>query len=158
MRTKKLFELLTLLNGVRSTQWSMVMLLADSIKNKDGIVITKEWYDKWKQSNLNMYPLNLGNLGTWSTFDNTCIDLHFTNNGNNKILCIAKIYDGNSFGGHREELRFTASILLKSSFLRYLHSLIEVRFNNHLETAYENYLDSQKKMWIRDMRNNILNN
>lgn len=99
---------MTLVNGVRSSRWNDVRKIVElmpSIKVKE-----KAWNEKYKQDNPEWYPLNLSKIETWSTYGE-CIDLVFINE-NNKVVCKARIYDGESMNGHRRNLRFTATLIM----------------------------------------------
>jgi len=164
MKTEKLFELLTLVNGVKSKQWAIVMQLVDEITKDGAITKDKQWNDSWKQNNPLFYPLDLDKIKTWSTYDITCIDLQFSNdtskdNGqpNNQLICKVKIYEGNSFDGKRQQLRFEALLHLPTAFIHAIEHQIEWAFGTYLEEAYENHLEAQKKLWISNMRSEIIN-
>jgi hypothetical protein len=164
MKTEKLFELLTLVDGVRSERWETVLQLVDVISKGSVIIKDKKWDDSWKQSRPDYYPLDLAEIKTWSTYDNTCIDLNFLNDISKgvvcdeypyQLVCKVKIYDGNSFGGDRRKLRFEALLWLPTTFIHTLEQRIEWAFNAYLEDAYENHLEAQKKLWINNMKSKI---
>jgi len=164
MKTEKLFELLTLVGGIQSKKWETVMQLVDIIAKGNVTIKTKKWNDEWKQNKPEYHPLDLVKIETWSTYDNTCIDLQFSNdtskdNGhpNNQLVCKVKIYDGNCFGGERQQLRFETLLWLPTSFIHTIEQRIEWAFENYLEDAYENHLEAQKKLWINNMKNEIIN-
>lgn len=154
MNKKKLFDLLTLLGGVMSIKWEMVCFLVDSI-NLQAIIVSGKWNDDWKQSKPEYYPLQLKKINTWSTHDDTCIDLHFYTK-EHQLHCTAKIYDGDSFNGDRKNLRFTAVIILPISFIDNLEPSIISKLNRYMDNAYEDYLETQKALWIQNMRHNLL--
>ena len=160
-KTEKLFKLLKLVNGVKSTQWNTVIQLVDWISKGNVIIKEKKWNAKWEQ-NLKDYPLDLSKIDTWSTYD-TCFDLQFTNktsknkgSQNNFLVCKVKIYEGEPFQGSRTDLRFEAILWLPISFINNLEKLIEWEFNAYLEDAYKNYLDAKKRLWIHNMKSDIL--
>jgi hypothetical protein len=163
MKTEKLFELLTLVGGIRSGRWEMVRQLVDAIAKGSVTIKEKEWNDSWKQSRPEYYPLDLAEIKTWSTFDDTCIELRFYNdtakdNGhpNNQLVCEVKIYEGDSFSGFRKGLRFTALLWLPTKFLHTIEQRIEWAFEDYLEDAYKKHLEAQKKSWIDAMKAEIL--
>lgn len=88
-------------------------------------------------------------------FKNTCIDLKFRVIDNN-VSCTAKIYEGESFGGHRKDLRFEAKFILPNRFLNHIEVNINYALSNYLEFAYENYLEQKKKNWISKMKSDII--
>jgi len=101
MKTEKLFELLTLVDGITSRRWETVTQLVDVIESGGATIKDKKWGASYKQNNPDWYPLNLDKIGTWSTYGDTCVDLYFSNdttdnNGhpNNQLVCKVKIYDG----------------------------------------------------------------
>lgn len=139
MKTEKLFELLTLVDGVKSKRWETVMSLVDLIAKGSVTIKEKKWNDTWKQNNPEYYPLDLAEIKTWSTYDDTCIDLQFSNdtkkdNGhqNNQLVCNVKIYDGNSFGVERQQLRFEALLWLPTSYIHTIDQRIEWAFRRCL--------------------------
>jgi len=167
MKTEKLFEILTLVDSIRSTKWETVMQLVNVIKEKGEkeIVKSKRWEIDRKRNSLEYYPLDLSNIKTWSTYDNTCVEIKFYNkpttnkssNKQNQLMCDVKIYDGNSFGGYRKDLRFTATLLLPDSFLYKIQPRIEWALEDYLEDAYEKHLEETKKRWIDKMKKEIVN-
>lgn len=164
MEIKKLFKALTLVDGVKSTKWVMVKLLVDEIAAGNVTIKKKMWCDKYKQENPKAYPLDLGNLITWSTYDNTCIELYFINNPQdetehqiNQLVCNAKIYDGDGFYGKRKALRFEATLWLSDTFIHTIEQLIEYELQQYLERAYQNHLEAERKLWIQNTKNEILN-
>ena len=161
MTTEKLFKILTLVNGVRSSRWETVMSIHDCIHRGDAIVKEKKW-GNFKKDFLDSYPLDLSKLDTWSTFDNSCIDLYFTNSVvtknkklKNKLICKVLIYDGDSFGGERRDLRFNVLIELPDFFLSKIKMFIETQLSYYLEDEYNDYLESQKNDWIKNKRKKI---
>lgn len=159
MKTEKLFKLLTLVGGVRSTKWETVMQLVDTIKQGGVSIIDKRWVDSWREYD----QLDLSDINTWSTYDDTCIDLQFSNdtgkdNGfpNNQLVCKVKIYDGRSLDGARTGLKFEAKLWLPTSFIHNIEQRIGWGFDSYLEDAYEIHLKSQKNLWINNMKNEIL--
>lgn len=155
MKTEKLFELLILLDGVKIRRWETVMKLVEFIANGDVDVKEKKWDDEWKNRNEQYYPLDLAKRETWSAFDNTCIDLNF-DRIENDFVCKVKIYDGNSFGGERTKLRFTAKLLLPTKFIHCIEHHINWKFESFLQESYENHLESQRKLWINELKSQIL--
>ena len=159
MEAKKLFKLLTLINGVEIRKWETVRMIVGFIQSKEIEVLKKEWaYDQHKSDEL----LDLSNINVWSTFDETCIELFFHNAATpkkpeNKLICDVKIYNGNSFDGWRVNLRFTASLLMPNKFISEIEKNIEWKFEKYLETAYENHLEAQKRAWIYYTKLEILN-
>lgn len=163
MDDKKLFELLTLVDGVRSTRWETVMQLVEAIKAGGVTIKKKEWRDSFKQNNPQFYPLDLANRETWSTYDYTCIDIMFTHEKKSKkgtkvsqLVCNVKIYEGYNMDGRRLDLRFEALLWLPSSYIQSLENRIMWAFDEFLEDEHKKHLEEQKKLWINKMKNGIL--
>lgn len=153
MKNKKILELLTLVNGIHSSDWSTVREIVKSFESIQ--VIKKGWNDSWKGKYPDMYPLDLSKISTWSTHDRTCIDLDFKN-VDGKLYCKVRIYDGNSFDGYRTSLRFTAELILPNSFLKVIAQRINYAFENFLDDAYDNHLEAQKIEWKNNLRKEYL--
>ena len=165
MKAEKLFEILTLVDGIRHKKWSTVRQLVDLIAAGSVTIKEKKWNDSFRQKNPDYYPLNLGEIKTWSTYDDTCIDLRFTNdttedNGcpNNQLVCTVKIYEGDSFSGFRKGLRFEATLWLPTSFIHNIEQSIKWALESYLEDAYEKHLENQKKLWIDNALAEIVGN
>ncbi len=154
METSKLFKILKTIGHVKSSRWSTIEALVECIQFKEATVIKKSWQEKFMQSNLKHYPLDLSKIGTWSTYED-CIDLHFTTDKDD-FHCYVKIYDGDSFGGYRTNLRFTAELLLPLSFLNKIENSIHYGLTSHLEDLYDKHLEKQKLDWINKKRISIL--
>jgi len=150
MKTEKLLEILSLLGVVRSTNWGLVAKIVDAIKN-GAEVLDKQWFDDFKKNHLDIYPLDLSNIRTWSTMDN-CVYLRFSND--NQLVCNAKIYDYTSYGA--SVLRFEANIALTNDFVHNLESIILSGLDEYLEDKYQEYLEEQKLKWINNLKNRIL--
>lgn len=158
MTTKKLLELLALVNHVTISRWKTVMDLVECIKEQKGVKIIKsEWHDSFKKNNPKFYPLNLSQIETWSTYDGECISLIFSEK-EGKLYCHVKIYDGDSFGGTRTNIRFTAELILPNSFIRKIEGKINWAFEVFLTESYEQHLESQKLLWINNLKSQIINN
>jgi len=155
MTNKKLFELLKLVGGVNCGYWRGVNPLVELIKEDESIVVKKEWHDSFKKDNPDYYPLNLSKIETWSTYDE-CVDINYTN-VNDKLYCKVRIYEGDNMHGYRKGLRFTAELILPNKFLKQIARTIESYFESYLLEAYEAHLENQKKLFVYNLRNEILN-
>jgi len=155
MTTKELFKILTIVNGVTSHSWNIVRVLIDHIAAGVGSIKEATWADKYKSEQ--NYTLNLAKVDTWSTYDNSCIDLCFTIK-NDCLLCLAKIYEGDDFDGHKKGLRFTAVIIFPAFVIQCIHNLIEIEFENFLDDKHDEYLRIQKQNWIDNLKTELLNN
>ena len=156
MKTEKLFELLALVNGVKIRRWNTVMKIVDYIDKGTVDIKEKKWDNLYKESNPQYYPLDLSKIDTWSTFEDTCVELIF-HVDLIKLICDVKIYDGESFGGHRKKLRFTATLWMPNAFIHEIENNVNWAFETYLEDAYENHLEAKKKLWIDNLKNEILN-
>lgn len=159
METKKLFKLLTVLDNVMIRKWETVSRIVEFIKKEQVEILKKDWAN----SHYNSYrSLELSDINTWSTFDQTCVKLRFYNAATpekpkNKLMCDVEIYDGDSFGGYRKGLRFTALLLMSNKFIHEIEKYILFEFERYLESAYENHLEAQKKAWMYYAKLQIIN-
>jgi len=154
MENNKLFELLTLIGGVNSNKWRDVMKIVELMPFIE--VTEKKWVDKHKQRYPENYPLDLSKIKTWSTYDGECIDLVFSNE-DNKLICEARIYDGERLNGYRRDLRFTATLIMPDDFIKELEYRILRAFDKFAEYSYEDFLENQKKLWVENFKSQILN-
>jgi hypothetical protein len=158
MTNKKMFELLTLVEGVRVYSWDYVQELVKVFNGKEPItILKKEWGDSYKQNNPSSFPLNLNEVKTWTTInDMEHINIKFEND-NNKLHCYVLIKEGGSFRSDFMTTKFKAEFILPNSFLKKIEKTINWAFESYLEESYENHLKSQRKLWIEGTRNQILN-
>ncbi len=163
MKTKKLFNLLALIGSVKSSRWSMVQEIVQAFSENGMVILEKEWDDVFKKMNPEHYPLDLSSIHTWSTFDNTCIELLFTVGGlvekkdkDRKLHVHVRIHDGHCLGGHRTKLRFTAEIIMPDDFIHTIENLINWEFESYLDDKYEKHLEKQKQAWLNNLRTKIL--
>lgn len=153
MTNKKLFEILTLVNSVKSNRWDDVRKIVELMPSIE--VKEKKWNEKYKQDNPIRHPLDLSKLETWSTYDGECINLFFSND-NNKVICEVSIYDGDIMNGYRENLRFTATLIMPNSFIKELEQKILCAFDRLAENSYDDYLENQKKLWVSNFKSQVL--
>lgn len=152
---KELFGMLTNLGSVTSSKWNTVREIVKSFNSVT--VLEKEWADSFKKKNENYYPLDLSSIHTWSTFDNVgCIDLTFSLNESNQLICDVSIYNGDSVYGNRTNLRFKAILLLPNDFIFKISENIEWRFKNMLEAQYEIFLENKKNEWISNLEKEFM--
>lgn len=156
MLIKKLIEILTLVRYVKTDRWHDVMKIVNFIKDGEVEIKEKKWGDDYKQNNLNYFPLDLSEIGNWSTTEGECIDIKFTFE-NNKLTCKVLIYESySSYSGSRNKLKFSAVLILPISFILNLEHKINGALSVNAELAYENYLETQKQLWILNYINNIV--
>lgn len=154
MNIEKLFEILEIVNGVHSNKWSDVIKivpLMPSIK-----IEAKKWSDTYKQENPKWYPLDLSKIETWSTYGGECVDLMFSNKSN-KLYCNVKIYNGDPFGGFRKGLRFSATLIMPTNFIKEIEDKLVYALNRLASNSYDEYLENQREIWIADFKNKIIN-
>lgn len=158
MNITESIKALSLIGEIRSTKWTTIMLVVDCIQNdktNKTVIVSKEWGEKYKHENTDRYPLDLSIRDTWSTYDDTCIDLTFSVK-EKKLNCYAKIYNGMSYDGRRTDLRFEAEIILPNKFIKRIESLLEYEFRYFLERQYSAHLELKKREWMTEMRTEIL--
>lgn len=154
---KKLVGILMLVGKVRSNSWNAVReLVLTGIADSKTVILEKKWADSYKNNNPDWYKLDLTSINTWSTHDGECIELYYAIE-NGKLICNARIYDGYILDGRRKELRFTANIQLPMSFIRTIEGKILYALDKLAEFSYEDYLEQQRREWIKDFKNGILN-
>lgn len=153
MKTKKLFEILALVNGVESNKWSDVRKIVEYMPLIE--VKQKKWSEIFKQKHTDIYPLDLSKIETWSTYDGECINLIFTNQ-NNKLCCNVKIYDGDNMNGHRRNLRFTATLVMPNKFMKELEQKILYALDRFAQKSYDEYLENKEKLWILNFKSKVL--
>ena len=161
MTNSKLVEMLEFVGSVQTNKWRYVLrivALMPSIK-----IIYKLWHDSYKNNKPDMYPLDLEDINTWSTFDsqynisNTdCINLEFRiNNGN--LYCDICIYNGDRVNGYRESLRFTAILEIPVSFIQEIETFILDELDKKAKEAFIISEMNREKRWISEYKDKILN-
>lgn len=159
MTTKKLLEVLKLVKFVNDTDWKSVMRLVEFLnKNKNVVVREIKWEGKnrYKNTSLDWYPINILKIETWSTF-NDCVDILYSIE-NNKIICSATIWDGDMLDGYKTDKRFTVELEMPNAFVLTLEKDILRKLDFHLKKKYDEYLENQRKNWIETERKKILYN
>lgn len=143
--TMSLIKKLKLVESVSVQRWSMVQQLVNAINSGDAVVLEKKWFDNYKQSKPEYYPLDLTKISTWSTMDYG-INLKFYYN--ESLFCKVIISDVSNYRGLISSSRFEALLKLNDSFINEIEGAIEYRFDVILEREYEDELERQKKEWI----------
>lgn len=152
---KELFGMLSNIGRLNIHRWSMVMTIVENMDKID--IVEKQWvYDNFKNNYPEYYPLDLSNIETWSTYDNSCIDLVFSVDRDSKLKCVADIYDGYSMTGERTFHRFRAVLKLPNDFIKHLNDTIHYKFNSFLEDLYEQHLSNLKNDWIERTRSEFM--
>ena len=141
----KLQNKLKITGGVTCRRFAVIRPL---IEIMDSITVVKgRWHDRFKQEHMDMYPLDLSKLETWSTFSG-CVSLTFSMINGKFIECEAVIYDGD-FHGDRTYARFTATLKIPYTFLTEIKDSIKYSFESYCEKKYDEHLLEQKKAWVR---------
>jgi len=156
MGKQKLLKMLGLCGEVISTRWNIVREIVSEINDNNVIILDKYWNDSYKNES-DFYHLNLSKIDTWSTYDEKCIKLFFKTDNDNRLICEAKIYDGEILHGNRTGLRFTAKLVLPNNFINKISEYVEHGFEGFLEDQYQNHLELQKLEWKSNLRKSILN-
>lgn len=152
MTVEKLMGLLAYTGRVYHDNWNTVREVVAIVPSAG--VISKSWEDKFKNDNLDWYPLHLDNIGTWSTYEG-CVDLVFSNE-EGKLVCSATVYDGEMMYGSRRGVRFKAELVLPLSFVRKLESSILGKLDRIAKDAYEDYLEDKRRVWIEEFKSEVL--
>lgn len=155
MEINKLFEVLTLVDSVKTNRWNDVQNIVAAIKESKVDIKEKKWGDGHKEQFADHYALDLSEIKTWSTYEGECIDITFTHE-DGRLVCYVRIYEGGCFNGERKALRFTATLWLPKSFIYTIEGDITHALNRMAEYGYEDYLDNQKKLWILNFKSNII--
>jgi len=142
----QLLKKLKIVRDVNCLGWSLVpklVAIMDTVTVRE-----KRWADQFKQNHPEMYPLDLSNIKTWSTFDE-CVTLTFTFLNSKVIECNAIVYNGEGVYGRRRNIRFCATFDIPATFVSELEDDITYHFNDYCEDKYEEHLKRQKKEWVR---------
>jgi len=149
MEIDKLIKTLLIIENVTCRRWSVVKDIVKVIPESE--ILKKEWYDTYKNKYQESFPLDLSKIDTWSTFDDQRYINLFFSIKDNKLLCIAKIYNS-----HDHNQKFTAEILLPLDFMHKIEEFIMGKFNKLAEYAYDEYLKTQKQNWLCNYKNKLI--
>jgi hypothetical protein len=58
--------------------------------------------------------------------------------------------------GYRRNLRFTATLIMPNSFIKEIEQKILYALDRLAEDSYEDYLETQKKLWMSNFKSQIL--
>lgn len=153
MKDIKTIKKLTIIKSVTGHRWRTVMDIVEIFPNV--VVLEKSWSDSFKQNYSEMYPLDLSDINTWSTYDNSnCIDLEFTIK-DDVLYCDVKISDRASFDRYSTP-KFIAKLILPIEFCDKIENIIESDYNYYLANEYEKYLAKKRLEWMNDLSNEIL--
>ena len=135
---------------VKSKSWEIRNLIIEDLKSGKAKLLSLD--DRILMHSIR--TVDLTDVKSWSTFDQ-CMNFKFTYSPN-FITCEARIYDGDSYHGYPQGLRFSAEIQLPSIFTKYLCNSIDAQFDRTLDQEHEDYLEQQKQRWIRARTKKIL--
>lgn len=159
----ELFGMFKNCGTIFNNKYDLIFPIIELIKSGDAVVRSKKWQSKTKSDNPDWYPLNLEEPKTWSTYGK-CISLSFrveeivneAGNSEQKIICFAKVYEGDMVNGLPKEKRFEATIIMPDSYIYELEKDIEYDFDSFLNKAYERHLEVEKLRWISNMKDEFL--
>lgn len=149
----KLQKMLHILGSVNYCHFDILPKIVNIIDSVS--IMESEWDDEFKRNNLDMYPLDLSKIDTWSTYDQ-CVSLTFETLNTKFIKCQAVIYDGDCLNGYPQRVRFTATINIPISFLSEIKDAIEEDFEWYCKDQYKKHLQKVQDDWIRDFQKNLL--
>jgi len=146
MKTKKLFELLELVNRTTSSSSEIAAAIVTELPNCT--IVKKNWENPYT-----FKELNLSDLNNWSTFDRH-ISMQFVIYDTKLVVDVA-VY--NSFEMERRDyIRFTARIILPDEFIHKIESNILTSVETLAERKYDDYLDNKRKTWIEKYINKLI--
>lgn len=154
MKVQKLADILNRIKGVEINTWNIVPTIIELV-NEPTFIHEGQWADEAMNEDKDIFPLNIKDISTWSTYDN-CIDARFYMENDKFLWLYAKVYEGHTFTGGRTFLRFTLRGALPYSALKKIEPHILAELNCYLEREYQNELERRKKEWIGNLRNQIL--
>jgi hypothetical protein len=147
-------QLAKMLKTVKETtviNWDIVRKIVIDTKFK---VIESSWSESYKCKNPEMYPLDLSSIDTWSTFSE-CVTLDFKIQGI-KLLCSARVYEGDMCDGNPTTRRFTATLELPMSFVNEIKPYIINDFDIYCDIQYFDSVEKAKAEWIKKYAESIL--
>ncbi len=153
---ENLFKMLAYAGRATPYSWDLVCKIVKAIAEGHVLVLEKKWEDRFRAAYPETYPLDLSVMKTWSTMDG-CVDFRCTTNPMRKLMCDVRVYEGNSRYGFREDLRFTAKLVLPEDFIFEIESNIQYAMDQNAAEAYENHLEAEKQMWMNNYKKEVLN-
>ena len=144
--------MLSLTNGCDVSSWENILTIVKYIKEDKATIISKEWLngnDRFPE----LYPLDLTELKTWSTYSR-CVDIRCYTQGK-KLICDTTIHDGDNFSGYPTRRRFTAIVGVPIKFIKYIKDDIECDFDEYMNDKYRQYLLTIKSKWITKSKQKI---
>ena len=152
---RELFGILASIESITIDNWDLVRKIVDHMSTIE--VISKKWLDwDYKNTQPEYYPLNLNELSTWTTYDNTgCINLKFYSK-DNKLFCDVVIWNGDNYNGYPKNKKFKATLKFENKFIKELNDYLNHMFMRLLSEAYETHLKNQRSIWINNMKEEFL--
>lgn len=140
---------------VRVTGWNTVMAICEIFD--DLIVMDSMWNDSFKRDHPDIYPLDLSDRKTWSTFDQ-CANFKFEYLDSEHFMCTAYIYDGDSIYGSQRRLRFTAEMKIPVEHIGLIGDWIDAAFSRKLRSGYEKFLRDEAGKWMNAYAKELIRN
>lgn len=141
-----------IIGSIHIRSWGLIPKLVSIM---DSVTVVKsEWRDQFRRDNLDMFPLNLSEIKTWSTYSD-CVSLYFKPLNTKVLECDVTIYDGD-LNGNRKNIRFMAMLNIPISFSKELKDEINSEFDWYCERKYEEHLTKMKKDWIENFKETAL--
>jgi hypothetical protein len=108
----------------------------------------KEWNDRYKQANQDLWPLDLSKDKAWSTYDR-CSTVSLTAS-DGVVECDVRVNDGDIVYGEPTNLRWWATIVFNSdSSLKLFEAEINRAAYRKAEDAYAQKLAKDQADWIK---------
>lgn len=158
MTHKQAYGILGVLEQLEINDYNMInkVVVCLQLQNNGKRVLATEWRDSFKNNNRDLYPLDLLNRDTWTTYDR-CINFKFTQNLKEKqINCNVTLYEGSLLDGSRTQIKWQAAILLPKNFIINLKHAISNRMDRLAEETYELHLENQRNLYKNDFINELL--
>lgn len=144
---KKLIKILKLIGGEYSTNdYQLGWKVFDIVKENPDSVISFENKMDWRRYDIH-------NNEHWITYQNAR-NLKFYLKG--KTLFVEVVVVDLGLMGDRYEPKWSAVIKLPNEFLKNIEIELRKEFYHFCDSAYEEYLLSQREEWIREFSEKIL--
>ena len=161
-KTDELVKKLTLMGFVLDKRWNTVLKLHELIKSGKGTLEEYIPANKWLLCQTKENAIN--EITCWSTFDgfqqkwgDACIYLEISKKPKaNKIRVKGSIFDGRMTDGVRTGKRFDFAADLPLEFVLHIENTIEAGWATFLDNAYDDYLDEQRRKWIKNYEKELL--
>lgn len=97
------------------------------------------------------------NSKNWITYDDCRrFEFYIALKAENKMICLAEIWNGNNLTGCRNDRRFSVKLSIPDTFIKNLEDHIRYQFNAKLEHEYGEHLKKQRLDWIKARRAAVL--